>query len=65
MSITLDTYSHVISGVGEVATSAKEDALGTMAFRARTPTGPQPMLKTTIVVLKCCVASFSDRRDRK
>jgi integrase len=28
ISITLDTYSHVIPGMGEVAASAMEDALG-------------------------------------
>jgi len=28
IAITLDTYSHVIPGLGEVAASAMEDALG-------------------------------------
>jgi integrase len=28
VSITLDTYNHVIPGLGEVAVSAIEDALG-------------------------------------
>ena len=28
VSITLDTYSHVIPGLGEVAANAMEDALG-------------------------------------
>ncbi len=28
VSITLDVYSHVIPGLGDVATSAMEDALG-------------------------------------
>jgi hypothetical protein len=28
IAITLDTYSHVIPGLGEVAANAMEDALG-------------------------------------
>ena len=35
VSITLDTYSHVIPGLGEAAASAMEDALGEQLRRWR------------------------------